>query len=150
MVFRRWDPGLCLRDWVVTGIQEHASDSQKRGFQSDHLGIILGFNKDIWVRLWKSKISMDWIGYPFGINMESWNNKGSLLVSDLLQYLRSEMIGAFSIFSLIIVGISRHFQGFGVWGGMDVMGFFGLEIGKYQFAEIWVYGERSFAGNHGQ
>uniref|UniRef100_M4EX90 Uncharacterized protein n=1 Tax=Brassica campestris TaxID=3711 RepID=M4EX90_BRACM len=60
---------------VVTGIQEHASDSQKRGFQSDHLGIILGFNKDIWVRLWKSKISMDWIGYPFGINMESWNNK---------------------------------------------------------------------------
>ncbi|KAG5400592.1 hypothetical protein IGI04_015199 [Brassica rapa subsp. trilocularis] len=76
MVFRRWDPGLCLRDWVVMGIQEHASDSQKRGFQSDHLGIILGFNKDIWVRLWKSKISMDWIGYPFGINMESWNNKG--------------------------------------------------------------------------
>ncbi|KAF3508916.1 hypothetical protein F2Q69_00006729 [Brassica cretica] len=75
MVFRRWDPSPCLGDWFVTGIQECASDSQKRGFQSDQLGIILGFNKDIWVRLWKSKISMDWIGNPFGINTESWNNK---------------------------------------------------------------------------
>ncbi|KAG2280856.1 hypothetical protein Bca52824_052076 [Brassica carinata] len=86
MVFRRCDPGPCLGDWFVTVIHECASDSQKRGFQSDQLGIILGFNKDIWVRLWKSKISMDWIGNPFGINTESWNNKGSLLVSDPLQY----------------------------------------------------------------
>lgn len=104
MLSRRWDPGICVGDWLITEVQDRDPDGWKQGFHSDQLGIDLGFNKEILGSLRKCKIWIDWCWATIIIKTESSNYKGCTLDCD------------FSILFLFIVEIVRNTQRFGVIG----------------------------------
>ncbi|KAF3508915.1 hypothetical protein F2Q69_00006728 [Brassica cretica] len=104
MLSRRWDPGICVGDWLITEVQDRDPDGWKQGFHSDQLGIDLGFNKEILGSLRKCKIWIDWCWAPIIIKTESSNYKGCTLDCDFL------------ILFLFIVEIVRNTQRFGVIG----------------------------------
>ncbi|KAG2293011.1 hypothetical protein Bca52824_039680 [Brassica carinata] len=141
MLSRRWDPSICVGDWLITEVQDRDPDGWKQGFHSDQLGIDLGFNKEILGSLRKCKIWIDWCWATIIIKTESSNYKGCTLDCD------------FSILFLFIVEIVRNTQRFGVIGAWRLWYFWdwrseSINLQRYGF--IGKYLMREDTDNWGQ